>query len=521
MQNSKKEGEEKKGLTTKQRIELILKIYKQSIPMMSGHVLMVVNSTVFSYLMSQTDNKHLEAVAFTSILESILRDIPAANFSAIAALTIIEVNKDIEQKNHKNVGRIYRQGLKIAFAIGSLSIPMLMYIDKILILAEQDKEMAKITRDYCKGFAIGVIPSLFNLVYRDLFNGLQEPQVFAGIQLINSFMGISSAIALKNGKFGLPNWGAFGISFGGSMANIITMWLCIAYAASKDKYKKYQLFSPNSDKSWEWIVNIEKRGLPIVALAATDITTGLVLNLVLGSLNSEYLLAVGPLSSILTIKILTEFAVSDTNYFFTSTAFDNKELDNIKNLHNHSQFAAILLSLISSAIILGLSKQLLAIFFNEDEQTDLDVAELFFNLAAISIVGGIFKTISIVTSASLTGILDLIATIKINSAPALLIVLPLLLTLASNDTSPEKLMIIRNSGFTISCILALNRYYSLIREVKIQPIKSENESEKDNKCTSICKTFSNKASAIFGKNDILAEMLADNPNTGYQLLPDA
>lgn len=432
-------------------------------PMSAGHVLVLLNSTLVSFILGSVGDDEQKAVAFIALLEALTREGAAAAMVGMPICARME-NKRQTNRKPEQVGVIYRQGVKIALGFTAASSVILLNIGSILQSAGQDKDVANAAQAYMNTYVMASPAVMLNIIFRDLNNAIGHQHKPMVMYVINSGIFTPLALGLTFGQFGMPKMGAFGLGLASAIAHWTTFFGHQVYLKNrKDIYGQYQLFTLQDGETWGRFKQMALIGAPILGLTLTDIGSNLLFSTIIGALHPDDLTAVGPMLTVVLVKQLAEFGMMDATMLLAAEAFINKNLDRIKELFSNGFVAMNGASVTMAIMLMGFSDYLfdLASEAEQDNEEYNQLKQMFVTLLVIDCTMGLGRASKNLICGILAGIDDLMATLKINVFSAIAVLGPMFTIAWFADFDTETINIIRNAAPVLAGAIACARFMTL------------------------------------------------------------
>lgn len=255
---------------------------------------------VLVYTMGRINNNQNNLAAI-SLISSMLNTIVYIGATPLFSISIIaaeelgayriaeKYNSEEFQLNadaaRDQIAVIYRHSLLLA---GALTLPMvacLVFSQPLLDSLQQNKDVARITQNFLRPFALWIPAFMFRMCSEQIIYGFGQSKKVMQITLASFILTVPLGISLSLGSAGLPNLGYWGLLIGCITESYISSVAMLAYVACSKQFQPFKLF--DFSRPWEkYVSQRQKIGAlgGFILLTSLSETIGLFINSTLAGL---------------------------------------------------------------------------------------------------------------------------------------------------------------------------------------------------------------------------------------------
>ena len=300
--------------------------------------------------------------------------------------------------------RVTRMGLWLSASYALLSIPVLWYSEKILVLLGQDPLIAALAQDYLRITAPGMVPALMTMVIKSYLSGLARTRVVFWITVIAVLVNAASNYGLIFGNWGLPELGLRGAAITSIITHTVTFAGVLAYALQEfpDHLPLGRLWRAD----WGIFRRVARLGLPIGLTVLAEITFFTAATLMVGWLGTIPLAAHGIALQLCSAAFMLHTGLANAATVRAGNGLGMRDRDFVARGALMAIAISLAISAISIAILLGIPVPLLSAFLDSDAQQRDSIIALGVGLLAVAALFQTVDGLQVVAAGLLRGLQD-------------------------------------------------------------------------------------------------------------------
>lgn len=385
--------------TRRQETRTILKI---SVPLMAAYIAEMGMMITDMIIVGRLGSNELAAVGMAADWFYVLLLIGMGFISIVGVL----VAQSYGEGNADAVKESAEQGMIVATICAIPVMLAVWYLGPALEFANQDPDVIRLIRDYSRPLALGVMPVLWFVVFRNYVSALEKASGIMTITVLALVANLVINYALVFGKFGLPALGVTGAAYGTSIVNWL-MFLTLAFHVRySDDLRAYRLsiiprsFNKNRCKE------IFRLGLPVTGAQMLGAGMFTIVAIMAGMLGAEFLAAQMVVYSVIYVGMSASLGLGDA--IRVRVAFGM----GLRSVEAARQSASIALSLTAATVLVAsiflwfFPEILVGFFLNTADPANAIVQEI---AVGFSVFAGLFLLVDgtlIVVANGLRGLRD-------------------------------------------------------------------------------------------------------------------
>lgn len=210
-------------------------------------------------------------------------------FGALAAINILVANF-YGEKNHKKIKLVLKDGIQLCLIVAPLAMLGFWYIADVLYYFGQSQSVIELSRIYLRALIWGMIPSFINTALIEFIVGLGKGNLILRYSIMNTILVILFSYLFIFGAGMIPALGIQGAGLGFSVSAWMSLIFLMFKLLAHEPYKSYfvGLFDGIHFKYLKDLIRI---GMPIGLMYGVEVAFFLVLNIFMGSLGGNSILA--------------------------------------------------------------------------------------------------------------------------------------------------------------------------------------------------------------------------------------
>jgi MATE family multidrug resistance protein len=452
--------------------EAIKEILKLGLPMTAGQLALILRLFFESAMLARMGddaaaaNGLIEPISGTFVLSAralltavamlVGKEFAAAAKLISAAETNGESTTQIIEARNKKISAILRQAYLQAIGIGLPIAAIFISLEPILKAFGQSDAVAKLVGEYFQGYAGSIFFLMGLMGNRNVFNASGEQHLSLISSVLSSLTSIGFAYTLGFGAIGFPKWGVFGVGFSNTIATGLFFAISTLYIHFNPKFKAYTPFArPIFD--WSLMKTMFTTGMPMVAIALTDLALSIFIAFLIGAFNDRLLIPQGFATQFGLLALVPFLTMMDTANIMIKRSLGGGKAQNVTRLGNIAIMIGQVMALFFAALYIAIPEQLLKILYPGELSPDL--LQIFVNVMRINAIGSLFDALRIVGNGGNFGCGDMRGPTFISLFSMIVLGIPLALLMAYLvNPSPELINLSRNIAILIGAGFALTRW---------------------------------------------------------------
>lgn len=209
-------------------------------------------------------------------------------FSTLVSLGLLAslsplLSELIGRRQFQATGKLFRQGLWLAVALGILALLLLLGLSYSLPAWGLQPELIPLIRQHVYAACWSLIPGALIIASRNLCEATQRTAPVFVVTAIGLVVNLFGNLGFGLGWFGLPRMGLQGIGLSTTLVSVC-MALCLGWMLWRKQFSRYQLFTSFDGPDWSSIAKLLGLSIPIFfallfeagLFAATMVQMGLI-----------------------------------------------------------------------------------------------------------------------------------------------------------------------------------------------------------------------------------------------------
>lgn len=308
--------------------------------------------------------------------------------------------------DRQQVRRSVRMGLWAALLYAALTLPVLWFLEPILLIAGQEPELARLAGEYMRIGMWGLIPGLATLALRAFFSALSRAQAVLWSALAGTL-----ANGVLNYMFIFGNWGApeMGVR-GAALASVISGVLIFLVLAGWIKFNRefavYDLFVRFWRPDWHAFREIVRLGLPIGLTVIAEVSLFFASTVMMGWLGTATLAAHGIALQLASIAFMVPLGLANAATVRVGQAFGRGDGHGLRRAALMALYVAGGFAVFSALLFLVIPETLISLFLDDTKSEAAEVLVTAVPLLAIAGCFQFFDSVQAVGAGLLRGLKD-------------------------------------------------------------------------------------------------------------------
>ncbi|MEH6952542.1 MATE family efflux transporter [Nitrobacter sp. NHB1] len=306
----------------------------------------------------------------------------------------------------RDVRRTFRQGLWSAVLIAVPSWLLLWHTDAILILFDQQPQLAADAQVFVRALQWGMLPTLGFIALRSFFAALERPLSAMMVTAAAILFNIVANWALVFGHLGLPALGLRGSGIATTLSNTFLFVGLALVASCGHKFRRYHLFGNWWRADWPRLVTLWRVGLPIGAALAFEITVFNAAVFLMGQFGAASIAAHAIAIQIASVSFMVPMGLAQTATVRVGRAYGAGDRDGVARAGWASFALAIAFMANTSVLMIAAPRWLIGAFIDVNDAANAEVIGLAASFLTCAAVFQIADGAQVVGAGMLRGLQD-------------------------------------------------------------------------------------------------------------------
>ena len=305
-----------------------------------------------------------------------------------------------------DVRRTFRQGLWTALLIAVPSWIALWHAEAILILFDQDPQLAAEAAVFVHYLQWGLFPALGYIALRSFVAALERPLWALLVTGVAILFNVLANWALVFGHLGLPALGLRGSGLATTLSNIFLFVGLALVVNFGRKFRRYHLFGHCWRADWPRLVTLWRIGLPIGAALAFEITVFNAAVFLMGQFGTVAIAAHAIAIQIASASFMVPMGLAQAATVRVGRAYGARDTDGITRAGWTAFALAIAFMAAMSVLMIAAPRLLISAFVDVGDPVNAPVIELAISFLVCAAVFQIADGAQVVGAGMLRGLQD-------------------------------------------------------------------------------------------------------------------
>lgn len=305
-----------------------------------------------------------------------------------------------------HVRRSVRMGMWILLLFSALVMPLLWYLEPVLIALGQKPEIAALAGDYIRIAQWGMFPALMMMALRAFFAARSRAGIVLWSALIGTLVNGVLNYLLIFGHFGVPEMGVRGAAVASVISSSVIFLIMACWAVFHPRHIEYRLFQRFWRPEWPAFFEVFRLGLPIGFTILAEAGLFMAASLMMGWLGTVQLAAHGIAIQLASISFMIPLGLSHAATVRVGQAYGRGDRESLARAAHTVMGLAVVISFAAGLLFWLVPEALIGLFIDE---TNLDAADLLAAAVPLLLVAGAFQmvdAIQVIAAGLLRGLKD-------------------------------------------------------------------------------------------------------------------
>lgn len=305
-----------------------------------------------------------------------------------------------------HVRRSVRMGMWILLLFSALVMPLLWYLEPVLVALGQKPEIAALAGDYIRIAQWGMFPALMMMALRSFFAARSRAGIVLWSALIGTLVNGVLNYALIFGHFGAPEMGVRGAAVASVISSTVIFLIMAGWAVLHPRHLEYRLFQRFWRPEWPAFFEVFRLGLPIGFTILAEAGLFMAASLMMGWLGTVQLAAHGIAIQLASISFMIPLGLSHAATVRVGQAYGRGDRVSLARAAHTVMGLAVVISFAAGLLFWLVPEALIGLFIDE---TNVDAADLLAAAVPLLLVAGAFQmvdAIQVIGAGLLRGLKD-------------------------------------------------------------------------------------------------------------------
>ncbi len=288
------------------------------------------------------------------------------------------VGNAFAQNDDERVATYLQNGLYFTLILSLLTCLLLSAFLPFLDYMGQEPEVIIAARPYFITRIISLFPYLFFCLSKQFLEGLGNTMIAMVITISCNILNIALNYCFIYGKFGFPEWGAFGAGFATMIACFLMPIVFIIVISLKQNYRKYIALLNLRRGSWQGIWQLSKIGFPIGVQTLLETFVFAVSFIIVGWESKESLAAHQIANQIADVAFMMSLGIGAATTIRVSHQYGKGDIPAMKMAAYASVHLCLLMNVVGASLMIGLCGYLPHLFTEDTAVIDIATRLLIF-----------------------------------------------------------------------------------------------------------------------------------------------
>ncbi|EDQ31990.1 putative efflux protein, MATE family [Hoeflea phototrophica DFL-43] len=305
-----------------------------------------------------------------------------------------------------HVRRSVRMGMWILLLFSALVMPLLWYLEPVLVALGQKPEIAALAGDYIRIAQWGMFPALMMMALRSFFAARSRAGIVLWSALIGTLVNGVLNYLLIFGHFGAPEMGVRGAAVASVISSTVIFLIMAGWALFHRAHRDYRLFQRFWRPEWPAFFEVFRLGLPIGFTILAEAGLFMAASLMMGWLGTVQLAAHGIAIQLASISFMIPLGLSHAATVRVGQAYGRGDRVSLARAAHTVMGLAVVISFAAGLLFWLVPEALIGLFIDE---TNVDAADLLAAAVPLLLVAGAFQmvdAIQVIGAGLLRGLKD-------------------------------------------------------------------------------------------------------------------
>jgi putative efflux protein, MATE family len=267
--------------------------------------------------------------------------------------------------DRQQVRRSVRMGLWAALIYAALMLPVLWFLEPILILLGQAPALAELAGQYMRIAMWGLVPGLATLALRAFFSALSQAQAVLWSALAGTFSNGVLNYMLIFGNWGAPEMGVRGAALASVFSGILIFVILVAWIRLNRMFAAYELFVRFWRADWHAFREIVRLGVPIGLTVIAEVGLFFASSVMMGWLGAAALAAHGIALQLAAIAFMVPMGLSNAATVRVGQAFGRGDGQGLRRAALMALYVGGGFALFSALLFFTIPERLIGLFLDD------------------------------------------------------------------------------------------------------------------------------------------------------------
>jgi len=264
----------------------------------------------------------------------------------------------------QEMGALFQQACLLGIFVGIITMVILFYVSRILIVADQPPELVTIVEKYFHGLVWVGIPLMLLIAIQQFCYGIMQQNLVIYNNMIALVLFIPLTYVFIYGGLGIKPMGVIGLAYGIVVQTVFNLVLLIGSLCYTEAVKKFRLFGSHNHHGLRYIKQLFLIGWPMTVQFGGELLWFFIMTLFTGWISIAALSSSQITIQVAILFLVPLFAVSESAGILVSQSIGAKRLDEVNRIANVSLIFGVILVVICSILFFAIPDYLTAMYID-------------------------------------------------------------------------------------------------------------------------------------------------------------
>jgi MATE family multidrug resistance protein len=265
----------------------------------------------------------------------------------------------------QQVRRVTRMAMWLSILFGTLSMPLMIWSEPILLMLGQTEEIAREASRYLRVAGWGIFPALLVMVLKSYLAALERTQVVLWVTIGAVVVNVIVNYALIFGHWGAPEMGIVGAAWASVSVHFVSLVLLATYTAIVTR--EHALFIRFWRPDWEAFGQVFRLGWPIGITTLAEVGLFAAASIMMGWLGTVPLAAHGIALQIASLMFMIHLGLCNVATVRAGRALGVKDWEGLRMGARVVVMVSLALAGLTVVLFLAVPEFLIGLFLSPDE----------------------------------------------------------------------------------------------------------------------------------------------------------
>lgn len=301
-------------------------------------------------------------------------------------------------------GQIVKHGLFWATCLGVPLSWIVFEISPLLLILGQNPQEVEYSSHYLHMISLGILPSLWNAVIAQYFNGIGRPRINFAFFISLSPITVFLCYCFVFGSFQFPKLGLGGLALGLTLSQWLLFIIQMLFIRFNHNFQGYNIFRSPWRFDFKILAKIIKTGLPIGTQYGLELMAISTVTYFMGWVGTKALAAQQIVQQCALVLVMYNAGLTQATSILISEAFGQENFRRVHKLIITGYALTQIVTLIAAVIFVFYPNLLIGIFISVSDPSNATVVDYAATIFSVAAILQLFESIRTIGSATLRGL---------------------------------------------------------------------------------------------------------------------